>query len=213
MSSTSFYTANSSPWSWYSSAGRTVKTISTALSNNSYHYSVTSVNSYKSRKNVLYPRRVHPPPAALPPVTQPQDIMLPECVGIASLGPGTLAWEVRYLCVVLLPHSEARLLPAGRVLLASLWQESLSSQHNNEGTHHCSELFIMLTREILLRDAIGVEELEGPCRLLHLTFRDILFESGVFDSDMPTTSNLDETGLCGSRAEAQAPEGPLVCSV
>jgi hypothetical protein len=39
-----------------------------ALSNGSYHYSVNSVNSYKSRKNVLYPRRVHPPPATLPPV-------------------------------------------------------------------------------------------------------------------------------------------------
>ncbi len=55
-----FYTANSSPS--YSSARQPMNTTSTASSNNSYHYSVTSVNSYKSRTNVLYPRRAHPPP-------------------------------------------------------------------------------------------------------------------------------------------------------
>lgn len=80
-----------------------------------------------------------------------------------------LAWEVRYLCKDLLPHSETRLLAAGSVLLRSLGQESdLSLQHKNEETRLCSELFIMLAREILLKDAIGVEELEGPCRILHL---------------------------------------------
>lgn len=80
-----------------------------------------------------------------------------------------LAWEVGYLCVDLLPYSETRLLPAGRVLRETLRQErGLTSQRKNEETRHCAELFIMLTREILLKDAIGVEELEGPCRLLHL---------------------------------------------
>jgi hypothetical protein len=80
-----------------------------------------------------------------------------------------LAWEVRFLCADLLPCSETRLLPAGRVLLESLGKEGdLSSQRKNEEIRHCSILFLMLTREILLKDAIGIEELEGPCRLLHL---------------------------------------------
>jgi hypothetical protein len=80
-----------------------------------------------------------------------------------------LACEVRYLCADLLPHSETRLLPAGRVLLRYLEQENdLSSQHKNEETRYCSELFIILAREILLKDAISVEELEGPCKILHL---------------------------------------------
>jgi hypothetical protein len=72
----------------------------------------------------------------------------------------------------LLPHSEARLLPAGRVLLGSLGEETdLSSQRKSDDideTRYCSELFIILAREILLKSAIGIEELEGPCRLLHL---------------------------------------------
>jgi len=59
-------------------------------------------------------------------------------------------------------------LPAGIVLLKSSGQERDLSQRKNEETRHCSELFIVLTREILLKDAIGVEELEGPCKLLHL---------------------------------------------
>jgi hypothetical protein len=80
-----------------------------------------------------------------------------------------LAWEVRYLCATLLPRSETRLLPAGLVLLRSLGQErDLSAQRKNEETCHCSQLFVVLIREILLKDAIGVEELEGPCKLLHM---------------------------------------------
>ena len=80
-----------------------------------------------------------------------------------------LAREVRYLCATLLPQSETRLLPAGTVLLQSFEQERhLSAQSKNEVTRHCSELFIVLAREILLKDAIGVEELEGPCKLLNL---------------------------------------------
>jgi hypothetical protein len=164
-----------------------MNTDSTMLSDDSYHYSVISVNSYKSRKNVLYPRRMHPPPATLSPATM---LPVPECPGVASLDPDVrflpsvicqssqvpllvstqmVAWEVRYLCVDLLPHSETRLLPAGRVLLGTLGEETdISSQRKSDETRYCSELFIMLAREILLKDAIGVEELEGPCRILHL---------------------------------------------
>lgn len=113
--------------------------------------------------------------------------MLLECTGVFSSDPEVrflrhsscvqsltypsqrLAWEVRYLCEDLLPHSETRLLPAGSVLLRSLEQETdVRSQHKNEETRLCSELFIMLAREIFLKDAIGIEELEGPCRILHL---------------------------------------------
>ncbi|KAN0141898.1 hypothetical protein V8E53_000360 [Lactarius tabidus] len=182
----------------YSSAGRTVNTDSTTLSNNSYHYSVNSVNSYKSRKNFLYPRRKHPPPR--PPVTM---LPVPECQGVVSLDPDMVAWEVQYLCVDLLPHSETRLLPAGKVLLGSLGEETdLGTQRKCDETRYCSELFIMLAREILLKNAIGVEELEGPCRILHLTFSDILVKSGTFDT--PTTSN--ETDLRVSCTDIQGPE-------
>ena len=80
-----------------------------------------------------------------------------------------LTWEVRYRCANLLPRSETRLSPAGTVLLRSSGQErDLGAQRKNEEIRHCSVLFIMLTREIVLKDAIGIEELEGPCRLLRL---------------------------------------------
>ena len=83
MSSTTFYTANSTPSSpSCSSACRTVNTSSPAPSDNSYHYSVTSINSYKSQKNVLYPRRVHWQSVPLPPIA-----MRPECTGVASSDP------------------------------------------------------------------------------------------------------------------------------
>ncbi|KAH9034093.1 hypothetical protein EDB85DRAFT_2289201, partial [Lactarius pseudohatsudake] len=128
--------------------------------------------------------------------------VLPECVG----SPDMLTWEVRYLCATLLPHSETRLLPAGIVLLKSLGRERDLSQRENEETRHCSELFIVLTREILLKEAVGIEDLEGPCKLLHLTFRDILFKSGAF-ADTSTTSNPSETGLLRApRADTQGPE-------
>ncbi|KAI9461893.1 hypothetical protein BJY52DRAFT_1415264 [Lactarius psammicola] len=194
MSSTSlqtFYTANSSLSSWYSSARQTVNTTSTAPSNNSYHYSVASINSRKSRKNVLYPCRAHRPPVT----------MLPECIG----SPDMLTWEVRYLCATLLPHSETRLLPAGIVLLKSLGKERDLSQRKNEEARHCSVLFIVLSREVLLKDAIGVVELEGPCERLHSTFNDIFLKSGAF-SDTPIASNLNEMGLRAPRAETQGPE-------
>ncbi len=53
----SYYTANTSPMSYL-----TTSSTSTPSSNISFPYSVTSIGSYKSRKNVLYPRRVHPSP-------------------------------------------------------------------------------------------------------------------------------------------------------
>ncbi len=59
----SFYTANTSLS--HSSLPQTMYTDSIASSNLSFPYSVTSINSYKSRKNVLYPRRAHPPPVAV----------------------------------------------------------------------------------------------------------------------------------------------------
>ncbi|KAI9435454.1 hypothetical protein H4582DRAFT_649554 [Lactarius indigo] len=42
----------------------------TVSSDVSFSYSVTSVNSYNTRKNVLYPRRVHPSPRAPPVASQ-----------------------------------------------------------------------------------------------------------------------------------------------
>lgn len=41
-------------------------------------------------------------------------------------------------------------------------------------------------------------------RKLNRTFRNILFESGTFDT--PATSNLNETDLRASCAESQGPE-------
>lgn len=82
-----------------------------------------------------------------------------------------LALEVRYLCEDWLPHLEPRLLPTGTVLLRYFGQETYlgsSLQYKKEEIRHCSELFILLTREIILKGAIGVQELEGPCRILRL---------------------------------------------
>ena len=59
----SYYSAISSP-----SYSTKTNTASTWSSNMSFPYSVTSINSRKSRKNVLYPRRTHPLP---PPVPMP----------------------------------------------------------------------------------------------------------------------------------------------
>ena len=56
----SYYTANTSILSY-----STTDSTSPQSSDMSFPYSVTSINSRKSRKNVLYPRRVHPPPVAV----------------------------------------------------------------------------------------------------------------------------------------------------
>lgn len=50
------YTANESP-----SPYNPTNSTSTMCSNMSFPCTVTSINSYKSHKNVFYPRRVHPP--------------------------------------------------------------------------------------------------------------------------------------------------------
>ena len=55
----SYYTANTSLLSY------STNSTSAQSSNMSFSYSVTSINSRKSRKNVLYPRRVHPLPDAV----------------------------------------------------------------------------------------------------------------------------------------------------
>ncbi len=62
-------------------------------------------------------------------------------------------------------------MPAGRVLLQSLGLHGYSSKpvpvRTDEETRCCSELFIALTHEVLLKDAVSAGELEGPCKLLH----------------------------------------------
>ena len=65
---------------------------------------------------------------------------------------------------------EPRLEPAGLVLLQSLdLQGDLShpvSALTKEEFRYCSELFIVLTREVLLNNAVGMRELEDPCKLM-----------------------------------------------
>ncbi|KAI9461886.1 hypothetical protein BJY52DRAFT_1257395 [Lactarius psammicola] len=183
-----FYTANSSPS--YSSSRQPVNSTSTASSNNSYHYSVTSINSRKSRKNVFYPSRAH-----LPPITVSLDSVVAIDIPI---------WDVEYLCAVLLPDTETRLMPAGRVLLRALGIKADSprraSKWTDEEFRYCSQLFIVLAREIVLKDAARSEELEGPCNHLHETFRDILFKFKPLS--VLTTSSSTVTGLQVSRVES-----------
>ncbi|KAI9461917.1 hypothetical protein BJY52DRAFT_1257576 [Lactarius psammicola] len=187
----SYYTTNSSPLLYL----RT-NSASTRSSNLSFPYSVTSISSYKSRKNVLYPRRVHPLPVAVS--SDPS----------ASVSPDALIWQVRFLCTTLLPHAETRLVPAARVLLQSLGLHGDFSQRvpvrTDEETRCCSELFIALTHEVLLKDAVNARELEGPCKLLHTTFKDILFKLGAFS--LPKASKLNEQDLKASSAGALALE-------
>jgi hypothetical protein len=163
----------------------------------SFPFSVTSINSRKSRKNVLYPRRVHPlPPLPVPVASEPH----------ASSDP--LAWQVRFLCTTLLPCSETRLVPAGEVLLQSLGLHGDFSQRvparTDEETHCCAELFIALTHDVLLKDAVGAGELEGPCKLLHTAFKEILFKLEAFS--LPATQKLNEAGLNAPSAGALALE-------
>ena len=65
-----YYSAVPSP-----SHSTTTNTGSTLSSNMSFPYSVTSITSRKSRKNVLYPRRAHPMP---PPEPLPVPLLPPE---------------------------------------------------------------------------------------------------------------------------------------
>jgi hypothetical protein len=63
---------------------------------------------------------------------------------------------------------EPRLEPAGLVLLQSLdLQGDLTrpvSALMKEEFRYCSEVFIVLTREVLLNNAVGMRELKGPCK-------------------------------------------------
>ncbi|KAN0142046.1 hypothetical protein V8E53_000508 [Lactarius tabidus] len=185
----SYYSASTSPLSYLST-----NSSSTRSSTLSVPFTVTSINSYKSRKNVLYPRRAHPAPV---PVASQQ-----------SVSPDALIWQVRFLCATLLPCTETRLMAAGKVLLQSLGPHGDFAQrvpvHIDEGALCCSELFIALTHEVLLKDAVGVGQLEGPCKLLHTTFKDILFKLGAFS--LPATRKLDEEGLKVPSAGALALE-------
>ncbi len=62
-------------------------------------------------------------------------------------------------------------MPAGRVLLRALGLKGDSprraSKWIDEEFRYCSQLFIVLVREILLKDVARAKELEGPCNLLH----------------------------------------------
>ncbi|KAH9003762.1 hypothetical protein EDB86DRAFT_2889705 [Lactarius hatsudake] len=182
-SSQTYHSANSSP---------------SRSSNISFPYSVRSINSYKSRKNVLYPSRARPLPVAV-------------SSGLFSgIAPEVLIWQVGRLHTDSLQHTNTGLVSAGRVLLQSAGHHGEFSQRVpiriDEETRCCAELFIALTREVLLKDAIGADVLEGPCELLYLTFRNALFESEAFDST-PTTSNLNEMGIRRApRADTQGPE-------
>ena len=222
--------SNASPYSYYSAntsplSNLSTNSSSTQSSNVSFPYSVTSINSYKSRKNVLYPRRVHPPapppvvvvsepsvppdvrhissyslprrkkvwssrrvhPPTPPPVTVMSEPSISPDVRListpftplaeyrytCSYSTQALIWQVRFLCTTLLPYAETRLLPAGNVLLQSLGQpmEPQFSPHVplrfDEETLFCSQLFIALTHEVLLKDAVSAGKLENPCKLLH----------------------------------------------
>jgi len=89
---------------------------------------------------------------------------------------------------------ETRLEPAGMLLLQSLdLQRDLTqpvSVRAKEEFRYCSEVFIVLTREVLVKGAAGTRELNGPCKLLLEAFGDILSKSKSFFS-----SNLNALGL------------------
>ncbi|KAH9177224.1 hypothetical protein EDB89DRAFT_1935041 [Lactarius sanguifluus] len=194
-SSQTYYSADLSP------SHPTTNSASTRSSNisdpYSPAYSVRSVNSCKSHKNVLYRRRVHPLP-------------VPVSLGhFSSIPPEDLIWQVRRLYTTSLQHTGTGLVSSGRVLLRSAGLHGDLSQPVpiwiDEEIRCCAELFIALTREVLLKDAIGVDALEGPCELLHSTFRNTLFESEDFDT--PTISNPNEKGTRRApRANTQGPE-------
>jgi len=64
---TSFISTDSSSQSYYTANASvsTTNSPSSCSSDVSFPYTVTSINSYKSRKTVLYRRREHSPPAAI----------------------------------------------------------------------------------------------------------------------------------------------------
>lgn len=97
-------------------------------------------------------------------------------------------------------------MPAGRVLIQSSGLHGDISQPMpspiDEETRYCSELFIALAHEVLLKDATGAGELEGPCKLLHATFEYIISSLGSLS--FPKIPKSDETSLqLASGAELQ----------
>jgi len=99
-------------------------------------------------------------------------------------------------------------MPAGKVLLQSLGLNGDLSPsvplRIDEETLCCSQLFIALTHEVLLKDAVSAGKLERPCKLLHTTFKDILLKQGAFA--FPPTQKLDEADYKPPSAQAQALE-------
>ncbi|KAH9044941.1 hypothetical protein EDB83DRAFT_2523589 [Lactarius deliciosus] len=184
VSSQSYYSADSSL------SYPTTNSASTWSSNISFPYSITSINSRKSRKNVLYPRRAHPLPVAAPSEH-------------FSISHDTLIQQIQFLCVTLLPQTETRLVSAGIVLIQSSGLHGDISQPMpspiDEETRYCSELFIALAHEVLLKDATGAGELEGPCKLLHA-----YIISPLSSLSFPKIPKSDETSLqLASGAELQ----------
>ncbi|KAF8266697.1 hypothetical protein EI94DRAFT_148132 [Lactarius quietus] len=143
------HTSNELP----SSCLPTLPTTSTSTipSNTSFPFTIRSVNSSKSRKNVHYPGRAPP--------TAPLEL---EHV---SISPEILISQVRFLCTTTLRHAKSCLVPAGEMILQSLAHNGDFLQPVDEETLCCAELFVELT---------------GPCNTLHGTFKDILFKSGAF---------------------------------
>ncbi|KAH9003764.1 hypothetical protein EDB86DRAFT_2889722 [Lactarius hatsudake] len=164
----------SSPQSYYfADSSPSYSTMNSLSSNTSFPYSITSINSRKSHKNVLYPRRTHPLPVAVS----------SEHFSISTYD---LIWQVRSLCTTWLPHGENCFVPTGSMLLQSLglrgdFSESVPVRvQADEKTRCCAELFMVLAHEVLLRDVISAGALKGPYKLLKATFEDILFKSGAF---------------------------------
>lgn len=62
-------------------------------------------------------------------------------------------------------------MPAGMVLLRALGLKGDYSQRASKWTEeefrYCCQLFIVVAREVLLKDAAGAKELDRACNLLH----------------------------------------------
>ncbi|KAH9177225.1 hypothetical protein EDB89DRAFT_1519716 [Lactarius sanguifluus] len=156
----SLHASDVSPQSYYfADSSLSYSTMNSLSSNTSFPYSVTSINSRKSRKNVLYPRRTHPLPVAVS----------SEHFSISTYD---LIWQVRSLCTTWLPHGENCFVPTGSMLLQSLglrgdFSESVPVRvQAGEETRCCAELFMVLAHEVLLRDVVSSGALKGPYKLL-----------------------------------------------
>lgn len=64
---------------------------------------------------------------------------------------------------------ETRLEPAGMLLLESLDLKGVTDPiytRAKEEFRYCSEVFIVLTRAVILKNATGTRDMKGPCKLL-----------------------------------------------